>query len=487
MRSTGRTIVLMLAALCCLAAAGTALAAAGRDYALSIRALQDGKYARAEEKIRDALEDEPQAKESILISGATRYRYVPYYVLGAALRGQGKCPEAIEAWRESLAQGQIQEATEFSDLEAGLVACGTSVAALTQGAAAPGAGAPAARPAAQPPAADAGALQQFERRAESVVAALDTLRSSNARFAALRQDPDLLAEWASEWKPRLDVSESEYRRLAGDLEQARRAQDLSALETIDAGLQQAVTSITAAEQAARQRIDSLEQDRLAQAAARDEERKRQEALAQQLITAEIREREEAEQRRREREVRERLAVAQRDLRLELDSLGPVLRESRGDDRVRQARTQLSQLVSSGTALLSSESVSDIERQLQRLRDGQRRYDQVVQEWESEQRAIEYRTPPDGLRRIADAYFAGDYETALRLAQPGNFEDPRQVIQAYLFRSAARFNLYYLTGMSDEQLRENARRDIREIKRLDGDFEPYVAAFSPRFVSFFRES
>lgn len=94
---------------------GQAEAAAGRDYGLAIRALMDEKYERAEEKIREALEDESQAKESILISGATRYRYLPYYVLGAALRGQGRCPEALEAWRESIRQGQVQQANEFAE------------------------------------------------------------------------------------------------------------------------------------------------------------------------------------------------------------------------------------------------------------------------------------------------------------------------------------------------------------------------------------
>ena len=461
---------------------GQAEAAAGRDYGLAIRALMDEKYERAEEKIREALEDESQAKESILISGATRYRYLPYYVLGAALRGQGRCPEALEAWRESIRQGQVQQANEFAELEAGAVACGTTVAALSGAEAAP---APTAEPPA--PAADPALAQQIAQLNDSIEASLTQLRQRNARFAGLRSDTDLAPEWFSNWQPRLAASEAEYKRLEAAFQQARQASDVTMLEPLASELNEALNDIEAQQLAAQSRIDSLSQERLAQAALLEEERNRQEALTQQRLAAERREREEADQRRRERDAREALAVAQRNLRQELDSLAPVVRETGGDEGVTAARNQLAQLIRDGRALQTNSSIDRLDQQIQALRDGQRRYNQVFQEWEAQQREIEYRTPPDELRRIADAYFSGDYETALRLADPGAFEDSRQVIQAYLFRSAARYNLYWLNGSSDEMLRERAREDIQEIKKLDSGFEPYVAAFSPKFVDFFRES
>jgi len=459
-------------------------ASAGRNYDLSFRALKGGKFERAEEKVREALKEESQAREWILISGGTRYPYLPYYVLGAALSGQGKCPEAVDAWRESLRQGQIQQNKEYGDLEAGLLACGTSVAAISQSQAAP---APAVD--SPSPTADPAAEQRITQLADGVALSLQELKTANSRFATYRQNPDLVSEWSSVWKPRLDISEAEHQKLASEFQQAQASNDLDAMAVISTELEQAINSIVQQETAAESRIDTLSQQRLAQNAARDEERKRQEAVAQQRLAAEIRDKQEAEQRKQERETRDRIAAAQRSLRQELESVGPVLSESRGDERVVGARRQLAQLVVAGRALLngSSSSLNRLDQQIRDLRDGQRRYLQVVQEWEGEQREIEFRTPPEELRRIADAYFAGDYESTLRLAQPAKFDEPRQIIQAYLFRSAAKYNLYWLTGGSDEVLRENARRDIMEIKQLDRNFQPYVAAFSPRFVDFFRDS
>jgi len=70
-------------------AATTQAATAGRDYGESVKALQQEKWEKAEEAIRSALEKEGSAQESMLISGGVRYRYLPYYVLGSALYGQG--------------------------------------------------------------------------------------------------------------------------------------------------------------------------------------------------------------------------------------------------------------------------------------------------------------------------------------------------------------------------------------------------------------
>jgi len=252
-------------------------------------------------------------------------------------------------------------------------------------------------------------------------------------------------------------------------------------------LERVIGEINARRLAAEKRIKALGDQRMAQATARETDRKRQEAVEEQRRLAVVREREEAEKRKRELEQRERVAAAQRGLRLELDRVAPYLRESTGNERVLEARNRLAGIASKGETLLSSTSLQSLNNQSQTVRDGQRRYNQAVQEWEAERRDIALRTPPPELREIAEAYFTGRYEAVLRLANPGQFSDPRHIVQSYLFRSAAQFNQYWLTGGKKKELLENARNDVIQIKRLNGDFIPYVAAFSPKFLEFFQDT
>jgi hypothetical protein len=474
-------------------------AQAGRDYGESVRALKQKKYDKAEEKIREALKDVSQAQESILISGSTRYPYLPYYVLGAALHGQGDCPGALEAWQESLRQGHVRNsAKEFSTLQAGMTDCGSKVAQSPP-------------PASQTPEPVPVADEAFTEQAESVAQSLDELKQANSRYSNLAQNPDLKPEWNRDWKRALDVSEQEWRRLQAELDEAVAIVDASAIKAIASQARGAFEDINAGQLAAEQRIDTLEaqrvsaveqqraaaaeQERLAalerqrsaQVAEREKERKRQEELDEQRRIAATNARKEADKRKLAQEERERVTVAQRGLRQELDSAWSSLNESLGDERVLAARSQLASLSNAGEALMTSTNVDGLNKQALSISDGLRRYNQAVQEWEAQRRQIELRTPPPELRSIAEAYFAGDYETVSRLAEPRQFTDKRHMVQTYLFRSAALFNRYWLTGQENERLIAKARSDVAAIKRLDRDFVPYVAAFSPKYLEFFRDS
>jgi hypothetical protein len=448
----------------------------GRDYGESVRALNQEKFEKAEKKIRSALEKNDQAQASIEISGGYRYPYLPYYVLGAALKGQGDCPGALKAWQESLKQGHIQNSgKEFKELQAGMSQCGSRLADSS------------------PPSTESGAAssptsdQEFTKLAEAVTLSLNELRTSNSRYARLGENSDLAPVWSKDWKPALDLAQREQLRLKGEFQQAKSKQDVASIKGIAVDLERVIGEINARRLAAEKRIKALGDQRMAQATARETDRKRQEAVEEQRRLAVVREREEAEKRKRELEQRERVAAAQRGLRLELDRVAPYLRESTGNERVLEARNRLAGIASKGETLLSSTSLQSLNNQSQTVRDGQRRYNQAVQEWEGERRDIALRTPPPELREIAEAYFTGHYEAVLRLANPGQFSDPRHIIQSYLFRSAAQFNQYWLTGGIKGELLENARNDVIQIKRLNGDFIPYVAAFSPKFLEFFQDT
>ena len=98
-----------------------------------------------------------------------------------------------------------------------------------------------------------------------------------------------------------------------------------------------------------------------------------------------------------------------------------------------------------------------------------------------------RKPPESLNAIAVAYFSGDYQQAATISDPAKYSKQRERIQAHLFRAAARYNLYVLDGEQESQMLRDAEQDIRSIKRLDRAFSPYLAAFSPRFLTLFEKT
>ena len=64
-----------------------------------------------------------------------------------------------------------------------------------------------------------------------------------------------------------------------------------------------------------------------------------------------------------------------------------------------------------------------------------------------------------LRKGADAYFSGDYQTALDVLNPANGGGPRVVAQLHLFRAASSLALYRLGGEEDDALLDNSREEL----------------------------
>ena len=469
----------------CLCWVGMAQADFRRDYVQGKKDLSREDWEKAAGRFRSAIEDKPEENQSERLSSTGFAPYLPYYSLGVALQGMGDCAGAAEAWQNSLSQGVVQNmADEHARLQAGLQQC-------------------------QPePAVD---ISPYMAQAS---AAINVLDEATLNYASLGQGADtgFAAEWTEKWLPALNTAKNELAELKQRLSQAQNASDVAAIETITAEATAARDSLQGTYSQASARVAVFEEqsvklaaDRAAEAKRvqmalakeneekriRDEERRQQQAVEESKRLAAIQEREAAQKQAREQsealQRREQLAAAQRVLRTELTNSEPLLSGNTGNANVVSERAQLSTLSQTARGMLDSGSVSELENQAQAIRDGVRRYRQAVQEWEAGQLEIARRTPPPELKALADAYFSGDYQTASRLADPAKYSDSRHKIQALLFRSASLFNLYWLEGGNNAVRLERAGQDIAAIKRLNGNFSPYVAAFSPKFLEFYQGS
>ncbi|MEM9409182.1 MAG: hypothetical protein AAGA81_24335 [Acidobacteriota bacterium] len=94
--------------------------------------------------------------------------------------------------------------------------------------------------------------------------------------------------------------------------------------------------------------------------------------------------------------------------------------------------------------------------------------------------------PETLRSAAAAYFTGDYREALSQIGGSAF-DGKARGQALLFRAAAHFALYQLSGGNDADSRDAARAAAVEMKGLDGAPTPTDKYFSPAFLEFLESA
>jgi hypothetical protein len=88
---------------------------------------------------------------------------------------------------------------------------------------------------------------------------------------------------------------------------------------------------------------------------------------------------------------------------------------------------------------------------------------------------------------AKLYFAGQYKEALATLSPeGGFApDVPLQLHVHLFKAAAAYALFLLSGATNDALRQQALAEIGECKRLDTSFEPDARAFTPRFIAVFH--
>lgn len=279
---------------------------------------------------------------------------------------------------------------------------------------------------------------------------IDALVSANRSFSNLRNENLLKQEWASSWQPELTRSERLAQSLSQRLDSATADSDPDAIEAIINEAKNGVTTLSGTEKLAQAQVKALqsqgaEADRLARESAR------------------------------------------RELQNAIRQANAVQSYEDGSSQMGTLLGNLQRQVSVGESLGETATAVNLREQTQIIENVLRRYNVSIQNWQAQQKSIADRTPPPDLKRIAEVYFAGDYAAAVQLADPESFNKERAKIQALLFRAAANYKLYVRSGEQEQATLRQVQSDIRDIKKMNSRFSPYIAAFSPRFLALFNQT
>jgi hypothetical protein len=419
------------------AGVGIALSASAdykRDYGSGVQDYNKGDYADAIESLQKAIDEESKAQEQVRIYGMRYEPYLPYFYLGNAKFKNGDCAGALAAWKESMAQGIIQKQDQFSELQANMAQCESMKVDVS-------------------------------RIAKSAEDAIGGLEDNINLFAKLESEKLLSSEWSSRWQPQLAKARDTAQSLKARLKTAVDNTDEAAIKAIQSEAQGAASALADTQGLAVARIDSIRQSQAADA-------KKQLSDARQSLVQAI-------------------------------SAGKSLDFKQGSEQMASLQEQMTTLLSQGASAVenASTSASAYRELAQNINNVSRRYALAEQDWQNQQRlaqaaaeneaaaraAAARRIPPAKLKQVAEAYFAGNYQSAVELSNPDALEEDRAKIQALLFRAAANYKLYILSGEKNVQARQRSEDDIRSIKRLNKNFTPYIAAFSPKFLELFRQT
>jgi hypothetical protein len=279
---------------------------------------------------------------------------------------------------------------------------------------------------------------------------IDGLDSAVNSFASLESSTQLKSEWSSKWKPEVTQGKQLAQTLRQRLAIATQDSDADAIELIINEAKRGVSAMNGSERLAKEQIKAI---------------KAQGAEAQRLALEDARE-----------ALRSNILLAK-----------AAEKYQDGNSQMKSLLADLEQQVTIGEGLGATASATNIKEQTQIISNVLRRYNLSIQDWQAQKQSIADRTPPPDLKRLAEAYFAGDYESVAKSADPESFNKNRAKIQALLFRAAANYKLYVRTGEQESGTLRQIENDIRAIKKLDRKFTPYIAAFSPRFLEFFKQT
>lgn len=279
---------------------------------------------------------------------------------------------------------------------------------------------------------------------------IEALQSANRSFAKLQGESALKPEWASKWQPELTRTEQLAQSLQQRLEKATADSDADAIDAIINEAKSAASALVGAEKLAQAQVKAI------RAQGAEAERLARESATRDLQNA------------------TRLARAAETY-------------PDANEQMKKLFTELQRQVSVGEGLGDTASSANLKEQTQVIDNVLRRYKLAVQDWQAQKQSIADRTPPPDLKRIAEAYFSGDYAAAVKLSNPDLFNKDRARIQALLFRAAANFNLYVRSGEQQQAILSQVQNDIRSIKKMNSGFTPYIAAFSPRFLALFKQT
>lgn len=279
---------------------------------------------------------------------------------------------------------------------------------------------------------------------------IDALQSANTSYARLQNESALKREWASKWQPELTRNEQLAQSLLQRLDKATSAADPTAIEAIIQEAKSAASALTGTEKLAQAQVKA------AQSQGADAERLARES-------------------------------ARRDLQNSTRMARAAETHDGANEQMKTLLADLQRQIGVGEGLGDTASAANIKEQTQVIDNVLRRYNLAVQDWQAQKQSIADRTPPAELKRIAEAYFAGDYAATVKLANPDGFDKDRARIQALLFRAAANYTLYVRSGEQQQATLAQVQNDIRAIKKMNSKFSPYIAAFSPRFLALFKQT
>jgi chemotaxis regulatin CheY-phosphate phosphatase CheZ len=153
-----------------------------------------------------------------------------------------------------------------------------------------------------------------------------------------------------------------------------------------------------------------------------------------------------------------------------------------------------------------ESLQKTYSSLQRRFDNSRRTENIAGVEDAMHLAVEARTRIDALiktfgpatlrdrgvhpalEQAARLYFEGEYQQVLSSLDPlGSAIDVTFQVHVHLFRAAALYALYVRSGETNQKFRSDALAAVQRCQEIDPAFQPSARAFSPRFVSFFKDA
>jgi len=401
------------------------MAAYGVDFLKALDAIKDEDYQEAISKLEKAIKSNSDSGLDKRFYGMVYGNYIPHYYLGQARYLSGDCEGAIDAWNESLKQGVITGLSEHTALQEGMTAC-------------------------------AGELVDIPKLAGEATQAIETAKSRAGQLQALSTDfRDLgssqlyQSEWVNRWKLALDTAVQSTTDLENRLSAAVNASDDTTIQAIKAEASQLADAMVSNMTQATNQLAAIRQQQAA-------------------LVVESRN-------RARRELMQAVAAARAQEAVD------------ANDQVALAFTKLMELADRGEGLPSDTPAEDQLKYVQDINNALRGYQVSVQDWKRAEEHIARRTPPAELKKVVAEYLAGNYEETIQLVDPLSFSDERARIQALLFRAAASYRLYILSGETATQSLQQAESDIREIKGLSQGFSPYIPAFSPKFLDLFRRS
>jgi hypothetical protein len=203
-----------------------ATADAVESYRRGLDAIERENWAKAIDRLGEAIAENPKAGRRVKIYGMRYERYLPYFHLGLALYHRGDCPAALDAWSKSEKQGAIKKDKRHRILLKSRESCSARMKAATPRAA---------------PTTDPSALARAAARAKT---GIERARDAESAVKTLRESPDFAAYWrgddaATQTIQNAATQLSSARRL---LERGRAASNVSLLDQANARAQTAYDS-----------------------------------------------------------------------------------------------------------------------------------------------------------------------------------------------------------------------------------------------------